>query len=360
MKTKSATLLPGRKHLGPSLLDFPTETLHKIFTYMTPTEAANARLASRKLADIGIEYIVPKVFLMLTENSFNKCEAIAKHSKIKENVKSLVFDGIYLEDFDRRQWEWAVETRKARFQCDVMPPQMFTEGSEGEAEVAARRSFFELPGHYYTQDQLDVAFTRYQRYREEQSQLLQGDVYLQRIIKLLAEFHALKNIVLDTHEVRTDVGLSMKQLWAAFGSDFSVEMDPRPGNDCAGQSEVHAILSNAHQAKLRLETFTCSLLSFRFFSDRPQDHASYGRSLIHLKSLDLVIYHMYDRAEFISCLSSGRVLRFLAAAPHLERLRLGIYILPNLPPPPAMLEYFVGDFRWTSLVQVVIEEVWIK
>ena len=357
MTTSNATLLLGRIQHGPSLLDFPTETLHKIFTYLTPTGAANARLANKKLADIGIEYIVPEVFLVLTEDSFNKCEAIAQHPKIKEHVKSLVFDRIYLEDLDRRWWEDSVKIRNVRLQCDAMPPQMFTEGSEREAEVAP---WFELPGHSYTQDELDVAFARYQRYREEQSQLLQGDVYLERIMKLLAEFHALKNIVLDTHEVRTGVGLSTRQLWAAFGSDFSVDKCPRRNNHFPGRSEVHAILDKAHQAGLRLETFTCSLLAFRFFSDQPRDYAFYGRSLMYLKSLDLVIYDMKDRDGFIACLSSGRVLRVLTAAPHLERLRLGIYWRPGYPPNPANLEHFVGGFRWTSLVQVEIERLSVK
>ena len=357
MTTRGATLLPGRKHSGPSLLDFPTETLHKIFTYMTPTEAATARLANKKLADIGIEYIVPEVFLVLTEDSFNKCEAIAQHPKIKEHVKSLVFDDFYLKYiFNRQWWEWSVKNLQVRLQYDPMWPQLFAEGPEHEEEVAAQRKIVEQARHHYryTQDELDVAFARYQRYQEEQSQLLQGDVYLKRIIKLLAKFHALKNIVLDTHHVRTDVGLSPRQLWAAFGSTFSVEKCLRPGNHCFGGSEVHAILSNAHQAKLRLETFTCSLLGFRFFSDKPQDYASYGRSLIHLKNLDLMIYSGLDHNGFFACLSQGRVLRFLTAAPHLKRLRLGIYHSS------AYLELFVGDFRWTSLVQVAIEGLSVK
>lgn len=360
MTTRNATLLSGRRHLGPSLFDFPTETLHNIFTHLRPTEAAIARLANKKLAKIGIEYIVPEVFLVLTEDSFNKCEAIAQHPEIKEHVKSLVFDGVYLEDLDRQRWEQYGKIREVRLQCDAMSPQMFTEGPEREAEAAAQRKIVEQPYHHYTQDELDVAFARYQQYREEQSQLLQGDVYLERIIKLSAEFHALKNIVLDTHENRTDVGLSTRQLRAAFGSNFPVEKGPRPGSHCAGRSEVYAILNNAHKAKLRLETFTCSLLGFRFFSDRPQDYASYGRSLIHLKSLDLVIYDMYDRDGFSACLSLGRVLRFFTAAPYLERLRLGIYSQPSWWTTPAKLEHFVGGFRWTLLVQVIIEKVWIN
>ena len=121
MTTRVSTLLLGRKRHGPSLLDFPTEALHKIFTYMTPTEAATARLVNKQLADIGIEYIVPEVFLVLTEDSFNKCEAIAQHPKIKEHVKSLVFDGIYLERIGRQQWEWFCPFSKiaTSMRCDA-------------------------------------------------------------------------------------------------------------------------------------------------------------------------------------------------------------------------------------------------
>ena len=151
MTTRSATSLPGRKHLGPSLLDFPTETLHKIFSYLTPTQAANARLANKKLADIGIEYIVSEVYLVLTEDSFNKSEAIAQHPKIKEHVRSLIFNGIYLEDLDRQGWERYVETGVVRLQCDSMPPQRFTEGPERDSEVAARQKGIEQPCHHYTQ-----------------------------------------------------------------------------------------------------------------------------------------------------------------------------------------------------------------
>ena len=194
---------------------------------------------------------------------------------------------------------------------------------------------------------------RYQQIREEQSRLRQDDAYLEGITKALAEFPALKNVVLDTYEVPRGVGLSKRQLWAAFGFGFSQEWWPIRYFHCPGQSEVHAILNNAHQANLRLETFTCSLLSFSFFPDKSHGYASYGRSLIHLKSLDLVIFDMHEPEAFIACLSLRRVLRFLTAAPYLERLRLGIWSL--VATAPAELEHFVGDIYWTSLVQVAIE-----
>ena len=81
---------------------------------MTPTEAATARLANKKLADVGIEYIVPKIILVLTEESFNKFEAIARHPVIKKHVNSLVYNGIYLEYLNRQQWERSINARKVR------------------------------------------------------------------------------------------------------------------------------------------------------------------------------------------------------------------------------------------------------
>ena len=76
MTTSNATSLSGRQDLGPSLLNFPTEMLHKIFTYLISTKAANVRLANIELTAIKIEYIILVIFFVLTKDSLNKLEAI--------------------------------------------------------------------------------------------------------------------------------------------------------------------------------------------------------------------------------------------------------------------------------------------
>ena len=50
--------------------------LHKIFTYLISTKAANVRLANIELTAIKIEYIILVIFFVLTKDSLNKLEAI--------------------------------------------------------------------------------------------------------------------------------------------------------------------------------------------------------------------------------------------------------------------------------------------
>ena len=358
MTTLIATSNSGETHSRPPLLRVPTELLHKIFTYLTPTEAANFRLLHRRIANIGVEYIVPVIFLALSEDSFDKLEVIAQHPEIRKYVSSMVFDTTYLENFDRETWEKDIYSLDMLLQLDAISYIGPTGSPELRAYFAAWQTWDSLPHHQYTKDQLDRAFVRYQQHRQEQSQLLRADGYLQRITQALENFPSLKNIVLDTHVVRTEVGLSRRKLWAAFGSGLRIGKGTRTDDYPAGQAEVYAILTSVHRAGLRLENFTCSLLSWSFFSDIPQGDASYSGSLIHLKSLDLVISSMEDVDGFIECLSTGRVLRFLTAAPYLERLRVGVFIIkPRQMDSLCNLEHFVGSFRWTLLARVTISNV---
>ena len=358
MTTLNNTSLSGKEHPGPQVLCVPTELLHKIFTYLKPTEAANFRLLHKRIASIGIEYIVPEIFLALSEDSFNKLEAIAQHPEIRKHVSSMVFDATYLEDLSRELWEGYGVSLYIQDQEDEVQAMRTASGPEREARQAALVIWNSLPCQRYTKDQLDRAFAEYQRYRQEQSQLLRANAYLHRITQALANLPSLKNIVLDTHdECRTEFGLSTRKLVAVFGSGLCTLKANRRYDYPVGQSEVHAILNSVHRAGLRLESFTCSLLSWWYFSDNPAGYASYIQSLFHLKSLDLVISTMDDMDGFNQCLCTGRVLRFLTATPYLERLKLGSFTKLHLTKVLPNLRHFVGSFRWTLLVQVTIEDV---
>ena len=374
MTTLSDTSLPGRERRGPPLLRVPTELLQNIFTYLTPTEAANFRQLHKRIANIGVDYIVPVISLVLTEDSFNKLEAISQHPAIRKRVDSMVFDANYLEEFDRKHWEEAIYSLDMLRRRDAIP---YT-GPDGNRNLGAyynaRRAWDSLPHHQCTKDQLDGAFAEYQQYCQKQSQLLRADGYLQRITQALENLPSLKNIVLDTDGHRdhvgrtkvcrtqigcTEVGLCTRKPWAVFGSGLCMERATRTDNDRASQAEVHAILNSVHRVGLRLENFTCTKLGWSYFSDGPQDYASYSGSLIHLKRMNLVISSMEDLNAFIECLSTGRVLRFLTAAPSLERLKLGVFYKNFLPWRDGLcnLEHFVGSFRWTLLVQIVLENI---
>ena len=352
MTTSNATSLSGKKHPEPPLLCVPNELLHKIFTYLTPTEAANFRRLNKRIANIGVQYIVPVIFLALSEDSFDKFEAIAHHPEIRKYVSSMFFDATYVEAFDREHWEEAIYSLDMMLQRDAIP---YTSPAERKAHFEALQTWDSRPHYECTNDQLDGAFVEYQQYIQKQSQLLRADGYLRRIIQALENLPSLNDILLEIDGRRAVVGLKP---WVAFKSGLCMEKTIRKDDYPAGQAEVHAILNSVCRAGLRLENFTCSLLSYSYFSDGLRDYASYSGSLIHLNSLGLVIHSMKDMYGFIECLSTGRVLRFLTLAPYLKSLRLGVFYgcfrswdsLCNL-------EHFVGSFHWTLLAHVTIGNV---
>lgn len=346
----------------------PTELLHDIFTYLTPTEAANFRRVDERIADIGIDYIVPVISLVLNEDSFNKLEAIAQHPAIRKRVDSIVFDGNYLMYLDREHWEEAIYSRNMLLQQDAISCIDPAGNLDLMAYYVAWQNWNSLPHHQCTKDQLDGAFAEYRQYFRKQYQLLRAGGYLQRIAQALENLPSLKNIVLDTDghcnhvgrtEVcRTEIGLCTRKPWAVFGSGLCVKRATRRANYSASPAELHSILNSVHRAGLRLENFTCTLLGWSYFSQGLRDYTSYSGSLIHLKSMNLVIAIMEDMDGFIECLSTGRMLGFLTAAPYLESLRLGVrYWNFRWRNGGCVLEHLVGKFHWTLLARVTIVEI---
>lgn len=359
MTTLDATSLSGKEHRGPPLLWVPNELLHKIFAYLTPAEAANFRRLDKSIADIGVEYIVPVISLALTEDSFNKLEGVSQHPRIREHVGSMVFDCTYLPALGRENWGKtvaAVVDVAKQYQEKGTKFLNVDSDLEPEARQAIMRTWNSLGHHQYTKDDVDSMFVSYQQYRQEQSQLVHTDAYLQRITHALKEFRSLKNIVIDTNGGCTDVGPKMRKFLAVV---MSMANAHRRSDRFAGEAEVHAILDSAHGANLQLERFRCSGLSWLYFSINPRDYASYSESLIRLKSLDLILSTIEDIDESFKCLSTGRVLGFLTAAPDLDRLRFGVFTAIGLLVSESVpyLEHFVGSFHWKLLVQVIIENV---
>ena len=348
MKTFNTTSLSSNEHRGPPLLLVPTELLHEIFTYLTPTEAAKFRRLNRRIADVGVEYIVPTVSLALTEDSFDRLEAIAQHPRIRTHVDSMVFDATCLPDLNREAWKESIQNEEdgtRRFDSNL--------ALEPETPQATGQTRNSTPLPQHTKVSI---FVLYEQYRQQQYQLVQADTHLQRITQALEKLPSLKNIVLNIDRRCTDVGPSNRKLWTALRR---IAKATRTRGYPAGQGEVHAILYSADGAGLRLESLTCSLLSWSHFSESPQVYESYNESLIHLKSLNLVMSVMEDIDGSFDCLPKGKVLKSLTAAPYLEHMGLGvsrgfdIWHLICLP----HLEHFVGNFHWTLLAQVTIENI---
>ena len=81
-------MMASSQHTGPlqeatpsPINKIPTELLHEMFTHLSPTEAANLRLVSKKSAEIGIEFILPEVHLIVKKDGFDHMLAIVEHPR---------------------------------------------------------------------------------------------------------------------------------------------------------------------------------------------------------------------------------------------------------------------------------------
>ena len=63
-----------------------------VFAYLEPKEAALFRWAGRVIAEIGLQYLTPKVCLRLREESYDRLSAIAEHPVASKCVVELEYE----------------------------------------------------------------------------------------------------------------------------------------------------------------------------------------------------------------------------------------------------------------------------
>ena len=114
----------------PPLLRLPVELLHLVCTYLEPTSVANFRLLNREIAEIGIQYTVSELILLLNESSFRKLEDVSKHPVISQYVASILWEVHSLPTFDRDEWEQNIRSPEKRAEWDNLVVRRPAPGNE--------------------------------------------------------------------------------------------------------------------------------------------------------------------------------------------------------------------------------------
>ena len=102
----------------PPLLRLAVELLHLVCTYLEPTEVANFRLLNWEIAEIGIQYIISELILLLNESGFRKLEDVSKHPVISQYVASIWREIHSLSTFEREEWERNIRSPEKRAECE--------------------------------------------------------------------------------------------------------------------------------------------------------------------------------------------------------------------------------------------------
>ncbi len=348
---KRTRLSAARPNSYP-LDNLPSELLYMVCTHLKPTEVANLRLASKVIAPIGLQFLVPEVHLVIAEDSFQQLAAIARHPVISKYVTSLYYEADILEILNEEEWEQ-----------DVRSPDYIKRLREGprymlrshRGDVAHAR---DVPRHHYTKQQLKEAFRKYQGFCQYQGR---GDQFDRKVASAMRNFPNLKELIMSA------------QVWQhsqAFENTFA----PGYCNTCRedvgdwpiGLVQMRSLLLGAYRADLKIERLSCTQVNWRILTLKNKAFEDMKRSVRHLRELSITFSTGLEEEEDewgflqiekcdVYLQQSGRLKEFVTSAPDLENLE--ICFESNEPIYPTAFQHVVGDFYWPALKVVKFEMI---
>ena len=193
----------------------PPEVLHHIFSRLEFNGVAGLRLAGKKYAAVGTEYLVTRVRVHMSKESLLRLQAFEEHETFHKRVKSVVFEGAMVADVG------CENSYAAHFDLHHHAnekPQPLSENATQREHRLYDRNLAK-----FNQGVLQ----KYQRCRNlyDQQQALLADDLLEEVIGNVTEaFPKLESLTL-TNVGRCKHSLSERFL-EIFGVDCAVPMDP--------------------------------------------------------------------------------------------------------------------------------------
>lgn len=338
----------------------PPELIHLVFTHLKPTEAAAFRWAGRIVAEIGLEYLAPTVYLALKEESYDRLLAISEHPTVSKYVVRFVYETEGLRYGDRGMFTAAVQTSRA------IPLRLDSPRPDSSASARAWRAYErelvrEKP--LLSQEQmaqlLDRAWSMYEEYIINQKKVQQAKFFREKTAKAMKQFQNLKSMFASADGAFERYSTELTELlpnyylsdWAAYGDMSS--FDP-----------TISVLLAAESAGLRVKNFCYQPFDWNIFAQNDKDLAALNRSMLHVRHIDMAFtiqrdsgqHRMISDIQFIrrECLDNGRVQTFLTSAPDLEYLGLAFKTRPQIYP---TVNQILGKVHWSSLKAVSLDGI---
>lgn len=336
-----------------------------VFARLEPTEAAAFRWAGKVIAEVGLQYLAPTVYLNLKEESYDRLLAIAEHPVVSKSVKCLLYETDNLEMWTREQWELCVLGPEYLQAQKSFPEAPGVDASDRDWRAFNREiTIIETtPRHTYTKTQMDLALSIYQTFCADQEHVRQHDFFPQKVAQ------ALKNLC----NIKCVSSLHFSGVYRRYAAEIEKVLggwlfSPGPGEGfdkgtkVADISLMRSIFHGVDQADIQLETFCSGNMNWRIFEHDNKDFEALKRSARSLENLTIQFpidapfspprdsSEWLEATEFRACLQNGRLLEFLMSAPDLTHLELTFDLCETVGAMP--FEYIVGDFHWSSLQAV--------
>ena len=317
-----------------------------VFAYLEPKEAATFRWTGRVVAEVGLHYLTPKVYLRLREESYDRLLAIAEHPIASKCVVELEYETEGLRFIDRKKFDQIL---------------IFTDlGSQrhDSSEQEASRNV-PLPSKKWTvrktKKLLNRVWSMYEEYQAGHKKVEQADFFR---AKMVEAFKRLPNLKIFSTPAKSaseryiaEINIAeIKELLPTY-SFGGVETYREPS--CKGATR--SVLLAAESAGLRLSNFHCQRFNWETLKQEFSELPTPSTSISQLKVLNIA-FGRYEVTDFIivPCPKRRQVSFLITSAPKLERLGITCGAMPSHQTSPKVQE-IIQDFHWPSLKSIHLD-----
>ena len=343
------------------------EVVHMIFAYLNPREAANLRLLSKRMALVGLHYLVPTIHLDLEKDSLKKLRDIADHPVASKHVYELVYEIDRLESLSWEDWSRRIMGagyNSWQYRGPPEPPWANASAATMLAYSQELEIYLSMPVHRFSQEQIHQEWNHFRDAYIKQWNICHS-LSLGREIR-----DALKKLT-NLRSVRTSSRNTMTRWMEGFTERLGAEWD----KDAlvldlpveawkVGLCSTQLILRTLGHHNIPITTLKLAGLNWQFLAQDEKDFMHIKESFRHLKDLSIFFTgrvtwyqerisdsaYRFDADAFRQIMQSGRLVELLSAAPDLEALAISVEECV-----PISFEHTFGMFHWKSLGAVMLK-----
>ena len=353
---RKATRKSGKQTAGKSIQApkfpadrLPPELIHMVFMYLEPTEVAAFRWAGQVVAQVGLQFLVPTVYLRLNEESYDRVFAIAEHPVVSKYVISLEYETGGLECLEREKFERSIVRTRVTPQ-----PNGFSERPHKSASARAWRAYNRESASSLislnkrqTIQRFNRAWFMYETSQTSQERVVQANFFHEKIAEAMKRFQNLQTISAHAGSLHERYNPQIKRLlptcffWSLNGTHLS------------NADATTSVLLGVSSAGLPIRSFYCHHFMWQqIFSQDEKILAALKRSVFHLKvmTLTLVSPEATDGLDnsVAKHLETGLAMELITSTPELESLTLSSRYMV-ITAPELKLKNMVGNFHWSYL-----------
>lgn len=368
-----------------SCLDrLPPEILDMICEESSGQNIPALRLQCRYLCKIATAHLLRSVVVRFKKTSIESLLQLSSHPQLSQNVRTIIYEPNLLERQSRQAWEKGIPLRDYHEISDIpAPPKQSASQREWRLyHRSLKKAVCQHDRGPYSPQELDAAWPIYQRYLQEQGDLVHRDNACQDLSRAVQRFPNLSAL-----HVNFGFGLWCGPGWSPdtrvnpYGDGLCQAFSTAHGDgETPGVEQIVSLINMLDTVDVKLASLRIGNLSWRFFLQYVEDHIGKSelfyaikRVVQSLRDIKLVIttwsslvnyddddedsevLEYFEVEECRAYLDRGSLGRILSGAPDLHKL--AIEFDANMIKSPIDFQYLVLDTHWSHLHTIELDSV---